>query len=205
MRIVYERAPGPVSKAFSNRRKGIDPFLPKEPKENREGPRLPRAITLRPHRLYFLPLSGIVSGSGLEFAIAIGWRYVSIQDEQVLETTVETVSDKVVRDPQQRRLPIHAKSAIFHYHLKVIGAKLRGSYQVRALTVPPLMTLGIWLRPKRSGSSRIIPVHSVVPELHPGQPISEKLFLLRLRNHARDLVEFAHVSQLPTRKNPRNP
>ena len=205
MRTVYERAPSPALKGLRNRRKAIEPFLPKDAKEKSEGQRRHREIPLRPHRMYFLPLSAIVSDAGLESAIAIGWRYISVQDEQVVETTVETVSDKLFRNPQHRRLPIHVKGAALHSDLEAIGAKLRGSYQVRALTIPPLMTLGIWLRSQRSGSSRIIPIHSVVAGLNPGQPVYEKVLFSRLRNHARDLVEFAHVAQLSTRRSARKP
>ena len=200
VRIVYERAPSLALKALRSRRKAIEHFLTKDTKEKRRGRGKHREIPLRPHRMYFLPLSAIVSEAGLESAIAIGWRGISVQDEHVFEATVETVSDKLFRNPQHRRLPIHVKGAAFLSDLEAIGAKLRGAYQVCALTVPPLMTLGIWLRSRRSDSSRIIPIHSVVAGLNPGQPVYEKVFFSRLRNHARDLVEFAHVAQLSTRK-----
>jgi hypothetical protein len=143
-----------------------------------------------PHPLYYLSLSHIVATYSLEAATPIGWRRVVQENGAMWGLLAENGPEESFHFAGKAPLQ-EAERGLST--LEYLANVVRGSddFELRALSAPPLMNLGVWLLHALQHTSLIIPVETCVRGLLIGQVHTEREFLDLMIVPAHELLAFA--------------
>jgi len=192
MKFKYEAIPTAALRAMKDwRSQHLKVTKPVRSKFRRNVEEAALSASFRPHRVYHMGLLSVVTGSRLLSAVATGWRNISAHSSGFIEIVIENVSDRNFRVAHSRELQSdHAAIKVWQELHTHSDSSHKTKYEIRALSVPPLVSLGIWLKASRRAQSKVIPIYSVVADLPPEKVFYETIFLERLVLPARQLLEF---------------
>jgi hypothetical protein len=139
---------------------------------------------------FFLSLLAIVcSTNPLDTAVPVGWRIFADLRSGLSEIRVDNISDRKARllsvsGIHPGRLSIAKASQIFQ------RANIKGDFDVRILSVPPIIPAALWMKRTGRGRDRLVIMESNVHDLLVGSIVTEERFVLALVGPARKLLEF---------------
>jgi len=138
---------------------------------------------------YYLGLIPVVLGERSAGAVLVGWRHFVQSAGEAIQLTIEAVSDRMFRVTKYRRFrDDEFERGLLQQHLSPDKHKGR-SFELRALSVPPLVNLAIWLKAEDGGPDLYIPVDSCVIELKAGEIHNPDEFFPPLVESGRRLLE----------------
>jgi hypothetical protein len=145
----------------------------------------PAASAMKPIPIYELGLDNLAAGKGLETARLVAWRYLLVANNQVRQAA------EIHPDPRGGKSSFGAlttgfvagEEAALHVvdHMPEVQ---RGQYELRAVRVPSLYVMAVWLKDVLGNQDRFVampPVFAAVPAL---QPLTTSDFLSLLQRLA---------------------
>lgn len=138
---------------------------------------------------YYLSLNPVVAGQRVEGAVSVGWRHFVQSGGVATQLMIEAVSDRRFRVSRHRSFrDDEPERNLLQRHLSPQEHQDR-SFELRALLVPPLVNLALWLKAEDGGSDLFIPVDTCVRGLKAEEAHTADEFFRLLLAPARDLME----------------
>jgi hypothetical protein len=129
-------------------------------------------VVMRPHPVYELGLDDLAAGRGMDAARLVAWRYLLVKGNQVHQAA------EVFAAPQggSRFGSLTTGFATSAEQGFAVAEKLpevqNHTYEIRALRVPALSIMAIWLKDKQGNEDRFIFLPPVFPPVRPLAPYS---------------------------------
>jgi hypothetical protein len=139
---------------------------------------------------FLLPLLALVcSDRPLDTALPIGWRLFEQRPTGRSEIRIDNVSDRKakllsVSGVSADRVTVTEASQLFR------KAGIKGDFDARILSVPPIIPSALWMKRHGRGSDRLIIMESNTPALAAGTVTTDRRFISALIGPARKLLEF---------------
>jgi hypothetical protein len=139
---------------------------------------------MRPHPVYELGLNDLAAGKGLGAARLVAWRYLLAANNQLRQAA------EIVEDPRGGS-QFGALTTGF-----VAGAEeafriaeqlpevQRGAYEIRALRIPSLYVMALWLKDLQGNQDRFIVMPPAFPPVQPLRPYAASDLLTVLQRLA---------------------
>lgn len=159
-----------------------------------------------PYPAYYLGLLAIVSREDASNAVFVGWKSFVPSSKGHLHMTVHALSGKHFRISRHRPLLENELELEVLRKLSRPNAHKGRCFELRALNIPPLVNLAIWLKSQDAGGDLFVPVDTCVKALVPSKSYTEGEFFPLLLEPARDLMELGQnepSSLRPSRKTSR--
>jgi hypothetical protein len=139
--------------------------------------------------VYYLGLRPVVVGERGAGAVFVGWRHFVQSAGKAIQLSIEAVSDRLFKVTRYRRLrDDELEWRLLQRHVSPEEHEGR-SFELRALLVPPLVNLALWLRAEDGGPDLFVPVDTCVVGLRSGEIHTSDDFFLPLLEPGRHLLE----------------
>lgn len=116
-------------------------------------------VTLaRPYRVYEVGLDTLSDGQGVAAARPVGWKYLVIQDNAVVQDVELAEAQDGPRFATVTRGPFVREAQEMLERAEVLGGGAEHSYELRYLRAPGLCLDALWLKDKQGDADTIIPV-----------------------------------------------
>jgi hypothetical protein len=138
---------------------------------------------MQPHPVYELGLNDLASGQGLETARLVAWRYLLVDNNQVRQAA------EVIEAPGGSRFGmlttgfVAGADAAFSVAERLPEVQQR-AYEIRALRVPALSVMALWLKDSQGQQDRFIVLPRAFAPLQPLQPYEASDLLAILQRQA---------------------
>jgi hypothetical protein len=180
----------PPSDGLSALQQGLQAIRSAQELDPRGGAALavpPAPSAMRPHPVYELGLDDLAAGKGMEAARLVAWRYLLVANNQIRQAA------EVVHDPRGGGSQFGALTTGF-----VTGAEeafrlvdqmpevQQRTYEVRALRVPSLYVMALWLKDLQGDQDRFVvlpPAFAPVQALRPYTTSDLLAILQQLAKH----------------------
>ncbi len=139
---------------------------------------------------YYLGLLAVVSGENASNAVFVGWRNFVPSSKGDLHVTVHALTNTHFMISRHRSFSKNEVECSVLNKLSQPRAHKGRRFELRALNIPPLVNLAIWLKSEDGGVDLLIPVDACVKALVPAETYKADEFFSRLLKPARDLMEF---------------
>jgi len=132
----------------------------------------PHSSALKPHPVYELGLDDLAAGKGIEAARPIAWRYLLVTGDQVCQAA------ELFPDPQggSRFGALTTGYAAAEEEALRLAEQLpeiqQGTYEIRALRVPALYVMALWLKDQNGTRDHFIVMPPAFPPVQPLHPYS---------------------------------
>lgn len=153
----------------------------------------PRLLNLTaPHPVYTLTLEDIVQQRPLEVVRPVGWRYL-IQQENTAIASAEVLMNtngSVQAFSQFNEGPYVGATVNTIVVAEGLSQVAAGSYELRALRIPALYVMALWLKDTTSDQNLILPMPPVPSALEADRTYTEVEFMTALEGIAQQQQQF---------------
>ena len=153
----------------------------------------PQQLTLAvPHAVYTLSLQDLVDGRRLREARLVAWRYLVEVDRRAV-ASAEVIAESGGRPPRFSQFnegPFVQSTAAAIDALQRAPEIEKGAFELRALQIPALYLVALWLAEPSGEQDLIRPLEPAPSYLETERLYSETDFLEQLREPARTQLAF---------------
>jgi hypothetical protein len=141
---------------------------------------------MRPHPVYELGLDDLAAGKGLGAARRVAWRYLLVANDQ-LRQAAEIIEDPRGGGSQCGALTTgFVAGAVEAFRIaEQLPEVQRGAYEIRALRIPSLYVMSLWLKDLQGNQDRFIVMPPAFPPCSRSAPTRPPTFWSSCRDWRR--------------------
>lgn len=127
----------------------------------------PAPVAMQPHPVYELGLEDLAANKGLEAARLVAWRYLLVANDEVRQAAEILASPAGGSRFGMLTTGFAAAAESAFVLVEQLPELRQGTYEIRALRVPALYVIALWLKDMQGEQDRFIVLPPAFAPLHP--------------------------------------